>query len=290
MQMALQNDSNVTNLHSALDWIFTVIHSRFSAHRKNTAPFKFLPFSYCDDDFSLSRFLQRQTPTSEEFAILVLALVPHLQPDFFSKLIAEHLPEGGEFPEFGGVKSGNHRGILPTGETAQFVLAGDNLKKRLDVQRILGSEHWFWRKRILWLEPVREGEPAMSGRLVLNQEIVEELTMGKSSKPRFSAEFPAEYIETRMDWEDVVLHPNIMRQIHEIENWIKHNDTLLYDWGMEKNQAGLPRPVLRASGHGQDLDRHPDGQAHRQRSIPHRSVARGLEIYRRDRKEPGKAV
>src|SRR6185437_13694673 len=240
MQMALQNDSNVTNLHSALDWIFTVIHSRFSAHRKNTAPFKFLPFSYCDDDFSLSRFLQRQTPTSEEFANLVLA--------------------------------------------------GDNLKKRLDVQRILGSEHWFWRKRILWLEPVREGEPAMSGRLVLNQEIVEELTMGKSSKPRFSAEFPAEYIETRMDWEDVVLHPNIMRQIHEIENWIKHNDTLLYDWGMEKNQAGLPRPVLRASGHGQDLDRHPDGQAHRQRSIPHRSVARGLEIYRRDRKEPGKAV
>ena len=54
------------------------------------------------------------------------------------------------------------------------------------------------------------------------------------SKPRFSAEFPAEYIETQMDWDDLVLHPGTLRQIREIENWIKHNDTLLHDWGMKK--------------------------------------------------------
>jgi SpoVK/Ycf46/Vps4 family AAA+-type ATPase len=28
--------------------------------------------------------------------------------------------------------------------------------------------------------------------------------------------------------------PNTLRQITEIENWIKHNDTLLFDWGMNK--------------------------------------------------------
>lgn len=164
----------------------------------------------------------------------MLALTPHLKSDFLGKLIAEHFPEGGDFPEFGGVKATNHRGILPTGETAQFIIAGDDLERRIEVQRILSSEHWFAKKHILWLEPVREGEPIMSGRLILNPEIVEQLTTGTVSRPRFGIEFPAEYIETGMAWDDLVLHPNTLLQIREIENWITHNDTLLHEWGMQK--------------------------------------------------------
>jgi len=188
---------------------------------------------YLDNDSWLARFL-RENPASEEFAVLMLTLAPHLQPDLFNKVIAQHLPDGGDFPEFGAIKGANHRGILPTGETAQFILAGSDLDRRLEVQRILSSEHWFWKKHILWLEPVREGEPVMSGRLVLNPQIVEEITLGKVSRPRFSSDFPAEYIDTKMDWDDVVLHPQTQRQIRDIENWIKHNDTLLHDWGMAK--------------------------------------------------------
>jgi AAA+ superfamily predicted ATPase len=172
--------------------------------------------------------------TYEEFVILLLAVAPHFCPNFFDTVIAAHLPDGGEIPEFGGVKGVNHRGILPTGETAQFILAGGDFEKRLTVQRILGSDHWFSQKRILWLESVREGEPAMSGRLVLDPEIVEELATGKVSRPTFGSDFPAEYIETKMDWDDLVLHPSTWQQIREIENWIKYNDTLLNDWGMKR--------------------------------------------------------
>lgn len=182
----------------------------------------------------LRQIIGERPPSVEECIILMLALAPHIQPSFFTRIIAEHLPEGGDFPEFGGVKGTNHRGILPTGETAQFILAGDDLEKRLEVQRMFGSDHWFAQKRILWLAPVPEGEPVMSGRLVLDPEIVELLTIGTVSRPRFSIEFPAEYIETDMTWEDLVLHPNTLRQIHEIEHWITHNETLLHDWGMKK--------------------------------------------------------
>lgn len=86
------------------------------------------------------------------------------------------------------------------------------------MQRILSSEHWFARKRILLLEPVREGEPVMSGLLVLDPEVVEQITVGMVSTPRFSAKFLAEYIETKMDWDDLVLHPDTLRQIHEIQS------------------------------------------------------------------------
>lgn len=227
-------NANVANLQLAIDWLKHIVTGCLRMQFGQAEGFEVSPLNFYSGNSWLANFIEHHNPTSEEFTVLMLALMPHLRPGFFSDLIAEHLPEGGDFPEFGGVKSTNHRGILPTGETAQFILAGKDLEKRLEVQRILSSEHWFAKKHILWLEPVREGEPVMSGRLVLDPEIVELLTIGTVSKPRFSIDFPAEYIETEMEWDDLVLHPNTLSQIHEIENWIKHNDTLLQAWGMKK--------------------------------------------------------
>ncbi|MBF6649247.1 ATP-binding protein [Methylobacter sp. BlB1] len=227
-------DLNASNLQLAFEWLKNILEGRLRVHFGQAENLELQPLNFYAENSWLPQFIASHNPGFEEFAVLMLAIVPQLQPGFFSKIIAEHFPEGGDFPEFGGVKAANHRGILPTGETAQFILAGDNLIQRLEVQRILSSEHWFAQKRILWLEPVREGEPMMSGRLILEPEIIEQLTIGAISKPRFSLDFPAEYIDTEMDWDDLVLHPNTLRQIHEVENWINHNDTLLHDWGMKK--------------------------------------------------------
>src|SRR5215468_1245442 len=193
----MHNDA--VNLAHALDWLASIVEGCLRVHTGKLERFEAPALEYRDDDSWLSRFMQRQNPTSQEFAVLMLALAPHLDPSLLGKLIATHLPEGGEFMEFGGVKGASHRGILPTGETAQFVVAGADLGKRLTVQRILGNDHWFARHRMLWLEPVRTGEPAMSGRLVLDPEVIEQMTLGTVSRPLFSTEFPAEYIETKMD-------------------------------------------------------------------------------------------
>lgn len=225
---------NARSLAAACHYLRSVVSSRMKVYHDQAAEVDVGGTAYLQDDSPFALFLARHQPSFEEYILLLLALAPHLQPNFFNQIIAEYLPEGGEMPEFGGVKAANHRGILPTGETAQFVLAGDDLDKRLEVQRLLGSEHWLAQKHLLWLEPVREGEPAMSGRLILDPETVELLTTGTVSRPRFSIDFPAEYIQTRMEWEDLVLHPATWRQIREIENWITYNHTLLQDWDMGK--------------------------------------------------------
>lgn len=226
---------SLADIQLTLDWLQDVIRKRLSVRfGLSEITGAGSPAFEADGYPELARLFAAYEPTNEEFAVLMLALVPYLKPQFLSELISEHLPEGGDFPEFGGVKGTNHRGILPTGETAQFILAGDDLEKRLEVQSLFSSDHWFAQKHILWLAPVPEGEPIMSGRLVLDPEIVEQLTVGTISKPRFSSEFPAEYIETDMTWDDLVLHPATLRQIHEIEHWITHNETLLQDWGMKK--------------------------------------------------------
>jgi len=226
--------TNTANLQLALDWLSNVISARLRLHLGQAETFEADPLNLSGEASSLSAFLEHYDPSFEEFTLLLLALAPHLHPNFFGRIIAEHLPEGGDFPEFGGVKAQNHRGILPTGETGQFILAGDNPEQRLAVQQLLGPDHWFAQHHILRLEAVREGEPAMSGRLILDAEMVELLTLGTVSRPRFSIDFPAEYIETGMEWDDLVLNPKTLRQIREIETWITYNNTLMNDWGMGK--------------------------------------------------------
>jgi AAA+ superfamily predicted ATPase len=227
-------DVNAANLQSALNWLRPIVAGSLNGQNAKTEDFTAASLEICKVDFGLAKFIATYAPSFEEFVVVMLALAPHLKPDFFNAIISEHFPEGGDFPEFGGVKAANHRGILPTGETAQFILAGADLEKRLNIQRVLSSEHWFAKKHILWSEPVREGGPPMSGQLVLEPEAVELLTIGTVSKPRFSSEFPAELIETEMDWGDLVLHPDTLRRIREIENWITHNATVMVKWGMKR--------------------------------------------------------
>ncbi|MBD2766360.1 ATP-binding protein [Hymenobacter sp. BT664] len=246
--------TNAANLSAALAYLQSVIAARLSVHAGREPEIAVNDTAYYQDDSPFARFLQRHQPSFEEYILLMLALAPHVHPDFFTELITKHLPEGGDLPEFGGVKGIHHRGILPTGETAQFVLAGNDLEKRLEVQQLLGSEHWFAQKHLLWLEPVREGEPRLSARLILDPEVVEQLTTGTVGKPRFSTDFPAEHIETDMEWADLVLHPGTLHHIHEIEHWIAHSNTLRMDWGMKKRiKAGYRALFYGPPGTGKTL-------------------------------------
>src|SRR5215472_5698471 len=103
----MTNDQTAANLQWALDWTTQVVAGSLSVHFQKADQFEAPDLRFCDDESWLAQFIRRQGPNSEEFAVLMLALAPHLQPDFFSKLIVQYLPEGGDLPEFGGVKGGN---------------------------------------------------------------------------------------------------------------------------------------------------------------------------------------
>jgi len=191
------------------------------------------PGKSVQDNSPLTQFIRNNKLTIPETIILLLALVPHLSPGFISGVISEYLPKGGDFPEFGGVKGKNHRGILPTGETALYVLAGNDSNLRAQYLHFFSTEHLFARKEVLHLEEVPYGEPVISGSLILSAEYVELFTNGKTMKPRLSSDFPAQLIETELNWHDLILNEKTSSQIQEIEIWLKYNDKLLNDWGMK---------------------------------------------------------
>jgi hypothetical protein len=182
----------------------------------------------------LQQFKDQFELSDNEYFVFLAALAPHVKPEFFSELIQEFLPGGGEFTEFGGVKGTNHRGVLPTGETMQFILAGKNIDERLSVQKIFSEHGTFYKKSILWLETIREGEPVMSGRVIIAQEWIDKILIGKNYEPRFGMDFPARKITTEMNWSDLVLHPRTQQQIQQISTWIEYHHLMLMDDNLKR--------------------------------------------------------
>ncbi len=182
----------------------------------------------------------------EEKILLLLALCPHMEGSLLDKVIQSKLESTGDFPQLGGVRGKNFRGFLPTGETALFLLGGGDFKQRQKIHSFFGPDHFFGKNRILWLDEAPEGEPKMSGKLVLLQDYADLLLLGKIPKPQFSMKFPAEIIETAMEWEDLVLSKETNQQIMELQTWITYGSMLMNDWGMHKKL----KPGYRALFHG----------------------------------------
>lgn len=236
MIRALNPDNTTLQLKTDLDHCRTLIGMRLQAYFSNNA---FDPIAWLAEQY------QNELPGKDwrsfvpikqysEWLVLMLALAPHVSPNFFESLILEHMPSGGDFPEFGGVKAANHRSMLPTGETIQFIIAGDDIDKRLQLQELFRDTHFFYQQGILWLEPVKEGEPIMSGRIVLPQENVERLLFGRASSPRYGLDFPAKQIVTAMEWNDVVLHPRTMQQVRDISTWLNHHHRFAEDSNLKR--------------------------------------------------------
>lgn len=232
------------NTNKPLAYLKSVIEFRLDSEYGDNTPKPPKPLEINNSHFS--KFTVEYDLSEAEIIAVLIALVPHIAPQFFNSIISEYLPKGGEFPEFGGVKGKNHRGILPTGETVLFILAGNDIEKRLELVNLFHDDHVFTKESILYLEHVPKGEPVMSGRLILETECIQLLTTGTILKPKMSSDFPAQRIETDMVWEDLVLNKKTLEEIKEIETWLQYNDILLHDWNMKSRI----KPGYRVMFHG----------------------------------------
>jgi hypothetical protein len=111
----------------------------------------------------INQFIQQNNLSNNAILLQVLSLVPNIQPNFLSSIVAEYLPNGGEISEFGCAKSKNHRGILPTAETAQFIIAGNKLEEQIAFCDFFHNHSFLLQKGNIKSDSVRTGEPKMSG-------------------------------------------------------------------------------------------------------------------------------
>lgn len=169
-----------------------------------------------------------------ERVVVLLALMPHISPQTLDILFVQNKNFDRPYTEFGGWKGLSHGGFLPTGETASFLLAGEDPEKRKAVVRLFGKEHWFHVRNILQVEGAGDGEPFLSGQLRASEEFLSRVLLGREYEPDYGSGFPARRIVTALDWEDLLLDCDTLEALEEINAWMAHRHTILEEWGLSR--------------------------------------------------------
>ncbi len=237
-------------LQRELDWLAEVLRSRlairFGQPCEHPDPLAIAPPDLTDDHSALATLVRDCDLGPTERLILMLALAPYLRPQSLDLLFVRDATIDRGFTEFGGRKGKAHGGFLPTGETAAMIAAGDDLQARLALHKLFEADHPFRREGLLRLEHDASDEPFLSGALVISDEALALLFTGARQKPDFSPSFPARRITTQLGWGDLVLGPEVMREIETICGWIEHSRTILGDWDLGR----VLKPGYRSLFHG----------------------------------------
>ena len=236
--MVTTTKHNAFTIQEELDWLQSILKAR-SAMNANPGnqvrDVLEIPAPEFNEPLgAYAHFVKKLSLTEAERFLLILAAVPHIKPQMLDMFMGKNQLTQQIFTEFGGRKGKNHNGFIPTGETVLFILAGSNLEKRFQYLSLFDKNSKLFKEGHLQLSDTENDEPYLNGTLIINRDTLQEITSGTVRKPDYSANFPAQLLQTELEWEDLVLNPHTEEELREIEIWLKHKDQLLHTWGMNK--------------------------------------------------------
>lgn len=223
---------NVT-LSDYIQWFLDVLQTAFRLYFRQECPVSSVRELAPPDAASWPRLFGTPAdirPTFDEQVVVMLALMPHVYPQGLDLFFVNNKNFDRPYTEFGGWKGLSHGGFLPTGETAVFLLAGEDIRKRQAVMQLFSPEHWFRRFRVVRLEGQKSDEPLLSGQLCLSEEIQNRVLFRQPFKPDYGIDFPARRITTPLGWDDLVLDYRVAAEIEEINTWIGNRETVMRTW------------------------------------------------------------
>ena len=241
---------NAIDLLDEINWFENVIQARLKLHYGEECEvasiYEIAAPELSEKESIYTEFIRFYDLSFSERLMLMLALLPHICPHVLDVFFAKNQSKDRVTTEFGGLKGAAHSGFIPTGETAMFILAGNDLSKRFRVQELFDADHLFKIHNILWLGSSPSNEPIFCGQLLINDEYVDLFTGGKLRKPNFSMDFPAKRITSTLEWNDLVVDNHTMQQLNDIKIWLEHGSKLMNEWGMKKQL----KPGYKALFHG----------------------------------------
>lgn len=230
--------ANGRDLDAELQWLESLLHRRLAAYFADPSSSPRLPdaaspppdLSASDSPYARCVTERRLVPA--ERAVLLLALAPHLRPQLLDVLWVRNETTQRGFSEFGGLQGSVQGAFLPTGETAVFLLAGDDLGTRLEAAGVMARDGRLARRDCVHLATAPSGETQLGGLLQASRRMLGLVTRGREVAPECDQNFPARRVDTGLAWSDLVLPESTLEQLEEVRDWLLYGRTLLYDWGM----------------------------------------------------------
>lgn len=217
-----------------LQWLAEVINTRINLYFELESAYAAVaevptPDLSAAPDSPYAHLVRQHQLGPAERLTLALALAPHLQPQLLDAFFVRNTVYDRGFTEFGGLKGKTHGGFLPTGETALFLLAGDDLTERLRWQTYLWQDSALTRADLVRLAPAEADEPAASGALTIPADMLALLLTGQRLQPTYNSDFPARLVGTSLGWDDLVLDYHVLEEVRELQVWLEHQDQILAD-------------------------------------------------------------
>lgn len=181
-------NNNVTVLEKEMGWLQSLIYKRvhsnasrnsgsnpYSVYDLKAPAFDETPTAYSD-------FVKKHNLSFDERVLLILALLPHLDASLLTSYISERYELDLRYKSLIGMSGVNFKGLLPTGLTFFYIMAGNDLKLKLHLQKLLSSNNILAEQKVISIEPHYKGDPGFSGKIVMAENFVELFTIGEVDK------------------------------------------------------------------------------------------------------------
>ena len=232
-----------------LDWLQEVVLSRLKLYFQQECNYHdILDIAMPEvegEEGAYARFIKEHDLHFEDRLLLMLSLVPTLKPQFMDCFHIKNSTTGQRFVEFGCVEVASGQLLLPTLETALFVLAGEDVGLKMAYINSLSKSVLITERKIS-LGHLDQTTPFHYSLLIPSLATLEQLVNETHYAPDFSSAFPASRISTRCTWDDLVLNEQTMSQINDIKMWIEYGNKVLEEWEL-KNKI---KPGYRVLFHG----------------------------------------
>ena len=223
-------------LEKELAWLQEVLHVRLALYFNHETPYHTIeelkPPALPHDNDPYAGFIHKHDLSFDERLLLCLAMVPHAKPEALDILLSKNKDYDRRFSEFGGVLLEGHNGLIPTVETALFLVSGGDFSKRLKYQKTFQYDFTLCHLGVVNPAGQKSEMPFNSSLWMISKEYTELLLIGKAYEAAFSADFPAQQIHSGLDWHDLVVSKSTQRSLQEIKDWVRHEKVIMDDFGL----------------------------------------------------------
>lgn len=229
--------SNAQVIANELTWFESLLNQRIKSYFDHNEKFdvsSILPPKLTDKEGAYAEFVKTNKLSATSRIILIIALLPHIKPELLDSFFIQNSNISRSFTEFGGYTIAPHKGILPTVQTALFVLSANDLSARLQYIQCFEPDSTLIALGVIELD-IEGGVPFSATKLTVNTNWIARLLLSKQSKPAYSSKFPAQLLSSKLDWSDLVLSQSTTQKLLHIFTWLDNAQTIMEEWSLKRH-------------------------------------------------------